>query len=150
MFAGVDLGGTTGFAVLGRDGERIHSIAIKLGTRTGKSLYRLYDDLKTELLVYGVTEVGYEQVRQQHKSRIAACAYGSYEGMLMLTCAELLLPLHPFFPHEVKKAAAGFVQAEKDDMEAMALKKWNVLVSTHDEADALFIAELTRRKVLGL
>jgi Holliday junction resolvasome RuvABC endonuclease subunit len=114
-------------------------------------MFSFYDSLKTGFIVHSVECVGYEQVRpNQQMSKIAANAYGGYESILMLLCEELHLPLQPFLPHEVKKAAVGFVQAEKGDMEAAVFKRWGVIVSTHDEADSLWVCELVRRKVLGI
>jgi Holliday junction resolvasome RuvABC endonuclease subunit len=102
-------------------------------------------NLRYGLVARGVTVVGYELVKpNQQRSKLAAASYGRYEGILWVVCNNLYLPLVSFTPYEVKKAAAGFVQAEKDDMEALAFKRWNVMVKTHDEADALFIADLTR------
>ena len=149
MFAGIDLGANTGFAVLDKDGSRQASLTWRLGVRSGSSLLTFHDNLDFALINHGITMVGYEQIRQAHKSRVAACAYGAYEGILMLVCARLKLPLYGFFPYEIKRAATGFVEADKEDMEAMVFRRWGYLVDTHDEADAIFVAELTRLRANG-
>lgn len=151
VFAGVDLGGTTGFAILGRDGKRIHSTSWKLGKQCVKSIALFAHNLRTSLMEHGAIAVGYEVVKpNQQRSKLAAGAYGRYESSVWLVCDELGLPMYSFTPYDVKRHAAGFVQAEKDDMEALAFERWGVFVKTHDEADSLFLADLTRIKALGI
>lgn len=148
LFAGLDLGNTTGFAVLDEFGKRIYSTHWKLGKQRPESMAMFASNLRYGLIEHGVTVLGYEVVRQAHRSKLAAVSYGRYEGLVWCICIEFGLSLVGFEPLTIKRHAAGFVQADKEDMEAIALKKWNVLVGSHDESDALFIADLTRIKSL--
>jgi Holliday junction resolvasome RuvABC endonuclease subunit len=149
VFAGFDLGANAGYSILDVDGGRICSGTWKLGKRTGRSLSKYRQNVYDLLYEHCVCYVGFEKVNQYHRSKAAAVAYGGYESLLMATCHDLNVPLIPIKVHEVKKQAAGTARADKDDMEASVMRRWNYVCDTPDEADSLWICECARLKVLS-
>jgi Holliday junction resolvasome RuvABC endonuclease subunit len=150
LFAGFDLGASFGYAVLDSDGKRVTSGTLKCKKRDPVGLYNLYTDLRLVFLNYPIQHVGYEKVHQRHRSKAAATAYGGYEALLYLCVADNKLSLSQFSVQAIKKLATSFSDADKTDMEAAALTRWQYVVGTDDEADALWIAEACRLEVVGV
>ena len=148
MIAGIDLGCNTGFAVIDATGRRVFSVTWHLGKRGGRSLLQLEQYFYIHFAQYCVEIVGYEAVKQPHKSRPAAAAYGAFEGLLQKICEELNLPLIQIGVQEVKRLCS-VPRPEKDDMEALVLKKFGHLTEDDNEADALLVAECVRIRIVG-
>jgi len=147
MIAGIDLGAKCGYALLTEDGYRVSSDTWSLGKRSGAS-YQRFENLLEELFLEGVSAVGYEKVRR-HRGVEAGHAYGAYEALLLKACynagIEMLIQVTV---QEAKRAATGSGAADKDDMESAALAHWAYIPDDDNEADALWIAECTRRRLL--
>lgn len=146
MFAGIDLGNNTGVAVLDDAGRRLFSTTWKFKKRTPKASLSFHEKLTEVFLSYGVSVVGYERVLQGHKSRAAACAWGSWEGLLWLICAQLNLRIEQINVMEIKRYI-GFYNADKEDAEATVLSKWDYVTHDDNEADSILTADITRQRV---
>lgn len=144
MYVGFDLGGTTGAAVLDSEGRRVFSTSFEWGKRSGRSYYTYQAKLYEILQTYLPLKVGYEAVKQQHRSRPAAAAYGGYEAILWVVCFDVGVDLVPVAVSRLKKLATGMGDADKDEVEAAALARWDIVTSDDNEADALWCAEFVR------
>lgn len=148
IVAGFDLGAHFGAAFLDQEGKRLFSCTMSFGKRTSMSLVLVERFLYSKLMDFETTVVGYEAVKQHHRSRAAACAYGSYEAVLWIVCENLGIPVVPVNVQEVKKLAL-VPNPDKEDMEAAAKVIFNHITHDDNEADALLVAEVTRRKMLN-
>jgi len=149
IFAGFDLGSNFGYAILAPDGMRIDSGTWSLGKRSGKSLSNLYMSMSTVLTSYADLVVSYELVRGTHSGKNAAHAYGGYEAILWMVCYDADIPSDRIVGvsvQQIKKAATGFSNADKDEVEAAAYSKWLKLPDDNNESDALWCAEVSRLK----
>jgi len=148
--AAFDLGAKCGYAILDHDSNIISSGTWKLGKRSGKSIYLFHENLLW-LFSCSVDVVGYEKVHGRHASKAAAHAYGGYEAVLWMTCYESCIDrLELVTVQQIKQEATGSARADKEDMEDAAFDRWGIIVSHDDEADALWCAEVTRRRVLNV
>jgi len=147
MFAGVDLGCNAGVSVLDKDGSRLYSDTWKLGKRSPSSLYQFQQKLYDTFSKHCVEYVGYELVTQEHRSRVAAVVYGSFEGILWSVCFDLNVPAMGVHVQTLKKFMNIGPRPEKEDIEAAAMVKWHIVPSDDNEADSLFIADYTRKMV---
>jgi len=138
MFAGFDLGGKTGYALLDDRGCRIRSGTLKLGKRSQESLKKLYEFLVTFL--EDALFIGYEKVTFFSKGTKAAHAYGSYEAILWHVCSTLKLDPEMVHVGTLKKFSTGNGRASKEDMEAFVWSTFNYVPYDDNEADALCIA----------
>lgn len=146
---GIDLGQRTGYAILDTKGARVTSDTVNLGKRSGSSLSSFLDILSAVLS--GATVVAYEKVRR-HRGVQAAHAYGSYEGCLLLACYSVGIPADNVYPvpvGQIKKVATGEGRAQKEHMEAAAWKRWNYMPDDDNEADALWVAESVRLRLVN-
>ena len=147
MYAGIDLGANFGFAVLDEGGNRLYSATTHLKKRTAKSLARFQQTLYDFFETWGVIVIGYEAVKQHHKSRAAACAYGSYEGILLASAFTAELEVVPVGVWDIKRMT-GIPKPQKIDMEAYVKRRHNYITADDNEADALMIAEFARLKFI--
>lgn len=111
---------------------------------SGESLAALNTHLEDLLSRYSPVLVGYEQIRQEHRSRAAARAFGAYEGFLLKVCHEFGLTCVGYGVQKVKKFATGSSSADKLDMECACNKLFGRWPDDDNEADALMIAALLR------
>jgi crossover junction endodeoxyribonuclease RuvC len=150
-YVGFDFGQNCGYAVLDKQGSRITSSTWELGKISGKTLAR-FEQLLTELLLeHGACRVGYEKV-YRHRGTTAAHAYGAYEGFLWRVCYEIGIPKKDIClvtVSEIKQTATGLADADKDAVGGFAIKRWKVVPDDDNESDALWCAEVIRRKSLG-
>ena len=71
-----------------------------------------------------------------------AVIYGELSGALMTTCERMAVPFEGFKPGEIKKAATGKGNANKQMMVEAAQKAYGPAVDSDDQADALHILAL--------
>ena len=154
-FAGFDLGGNFGYAVLNDTGNRLVSGVINLGKRTPKSLHTFQTHLYNLIKKYDLAVVGYEQVTFMPKGGKgkggfkAVQAWGGYEAILWTVSYQYECDILPVHVGTLKKLATGSGRAEKEDMEVAAYTRWSHVPEDDNESDALWIAEYGRRKFLG-
>ena len=147
MIVGLDLGGYTGFAVLDEDGNRVFSTSWNLGKRTPKSSLHFHELLCEKFAEYYPSVVGYEWVGQLHRSRAAAVAWGSWEGILWITCEQLGIKVEKVNVMAVKKLI-GVPNANKEDSEVYVFAKHKYITQDDNESDAIIIAECTRLNMI--
>jgi len=148
--AGLDLGASCGYALIDETGNRIRSGTWKLGKRSGKTIYG-FATLLEELFSEGVGAVGYEKVRR-HRGVNAAHAYGGYEAVLWLACFQVGIPedwIVPVTVQEIKTTATTLATAEKEAVEGAAMNQWCYVPVDDNDADAIWCAEVVRRKLEG-
>lgn len=136
----LDLGATTGFAILERNGTLARYDTIKSNPKHSKSL-RIrwwYDAVKRLVCQYNPKLIAYEHVAA-HKGTVAAHWYGAYEGLLMLAAADRQTVPVPV--GTAKKVFAGRGNASKEDTIAAVKARYSVDLrpSQHDVADAIAV-----------
>ncbi len=145
---GVDPGlGTVGWAVLeteGREGYRVWGYGA-IETPRGKPLADRVLFLARALRVIVERErpvlAAIEDLFISKSSRTAA-SVGHGRGAILLTLAELGLPIHEYNPRQVKMALTGYGAADKSQMQNMVqrLLRLKEIPKPDDAADALAIA----------
>lgn len=93
-----------------------------------------------------IEAVGYEEVRR-HAGTSAAHVYGGLIAVITAVCEEREIPYQGQPVGTVKKLATGKGNASKTAMVRAAEDRWSMTVSDDNEADALYVAEATRREV---
>lgn len=144
MFAGFDLGGKCGYALLDFEGAIIVRGTWQFGKRTPESASLYFDRITNLIETHLPLVIGYEKVMQWHRSMIAATAYGGYEFILWALSHRYSIPLQLVSVQAIKKIATGFGNAEKKEVMAAAYSRWKVVPDDDNQADALFIAEAVR------
>lgn len=140
FYIGLDLGLHLGWSVF--DGDNLYlSGSYRIGKKVcGESIAALRTFLEDLLPKYQPCVVQYEEVKQFHKSKKAASAFGIYEGILLLVCYDLSInQVQTIGTTTLKKLATGGGKAEKIDMEYAAKQKWGFWAADDNEADALWI-----------
>lgn len=136
----LDLGATTGFAVLEQDGTLDRYGVIKSNPKHSKPLRirTWYDELKLLIVNNRPVLIAYEHVAA-HKGTVAAHWYGAYEGLLMLAADGRQLVPVPV--GTAKKAFTGRGNASKEDTIAAVKARYSVDLrpSQHDVADAIAV-----------
>ena len=84
--------------------------------------------------------VGYEEVAR-HRGVAAAHVYGGIIAVIQSVCEEQSVPYMGIPVGTVKRCATGKGNASKDQMIAAANKRWNMGTTSHDEADAMGVAQ---------
>ena len=153
---GIDPGTACGWAVLDFEGARLASGAWNLQGRRyegGGMRFVRFERLLTELIeayeAFEPVHVAYEEVRR-HRGVDAAHVYGGLVATLQRVCELREVPYTGVPVGTVKKVATGKGNANKRAMLNSALIHWKPGIRefdrwTHDEADALWIAETHRR-----
>jgi len=154
IYVGLDLATSTGWAVLGANGEHLASGTWTLAQRGdsyGARWLRLRARLRETLDAFGDDDaaVGYEFVEQTHESRPAAIVYGGLVSAMTTLLDERGVPYVAQKVGDVKRHATGKGNASKDAVVAAAVERWDFEPSSHDEADALWIADVTRAEMEG-
>lgn len=154
---GIDLGLTTGWAVLSSDNisdtqykirQVVKSGSICLGKQVdGESLCELIHLIDDLIMTYLPSFVVYEGVKQFHKSRAAARAFGCYEGVLLPLCFHYDIKVIEVGVSEVKKAITGNGRSDKLAVENAVYKKYDVVVDDNNESDAIAIAHTGTYKI---
>lgn len=71
------------------------------------------------------------------------------QGVLKSWCEEKEIEYRGYSPKEIKKHATGKGSANKEKMLAAAAEKWpDIKIVDHNEADALWLLDLTRKELL--
>lgn len=148
MFAGFDLGANLGYAVLDITGHRVASGTLRLGKRSPESTVKAYQSLGRLFSKYCPSIVGYEKVTFFGRGFKAAHAYGTYEAVLWLVAVSSQSLIEQFTVKDIKRVATGFSNATKDEVGAAAFTRWAYVTVDDNEADALWVAECSRRRFL--
>jgi Holliday junction resolvasome RuvABC endonuclease subunit len=148
---GIDPGIHCGFALIGETAQDVMCGEWDLSGRkwegAGWRYVRLETAIREAIEKHGVTHVGIEEVRR-HEGTDAAHVYGAITGIITKVCEQTETPYTSWTPGEIKRAATGKGNAGKELVLQAAKKRWpNVPIRTDNEADALWIAELTRQEV---
>lgn len=149
-YIGLDLGTTTGYAILNPAGGRCVSGTWDLRPRRhegGGMRYLRFEGWVRELLKHDLrgSVVGYEEVRR-HAGTDAAHVYGGLVATLQRVCEELHVPYTGVPVGTIKREATGKGNAPKPAMIQAAIAHWARPDDvTDDEADALFVAECLRK-----
>jgi len=91
----------------------------------------------------GSVAVAYEEVAR-HRGVAAAHVYGGLVAQLQEICETAEIPYTGIPVGTVKRLATGKGNASKGMMIAAAHRRWSHHTESHDEADALWIAEALR------
>ena len=148
---GIDPASCTGYALL-KGRRRVCSGVVKMPNRRkawreGERLVRFRAELSKALDdCYALSVPDYVALEWAHNMRSgpAMAMHGYIRNVVLEWCAERDLPLVKVYPLDVKHHATGRGNATKEQMVAKAQKRWRLEVATHDEADALFIADYGR------
>lgn len=146
IILGVDFGGKCGVAIiLGQ--ELAYHDTLELGKRTPKSLLLFQNSIYDLIIKYDVGLVSYEVVRQGHRSRSAACAYGSYEGILWVVCESLDIRVVGVNVQRIKNLVREVTQKSnpgKDESELAVYTLYGCVCYDDNSADAVLVAECAR------
>lgn len=148
-FLGIDVGLHFGWALLDERGGRIGSGVLRFD-RYNDPLLRA-EQIETRITGLFVqtakpTSVAYEIV-WRHEGVQAAHVYGMIESSVLRACRLMQLRPETVEVAAVKQAACGRGRADKGVMLAAARLRWGSDAAVDDnEADALFVAEVLRRR----
>ncbi len=165
VFLGIDLGVHMGWAVVDEDGRRVGS-GVWHFTQSAKESQRdpgarwLRAHAKVREFLgryathsnYRLGSVGYELVRR-HEGVKAAHVYGALESILQAQCSALEICPDTVEVADLKQIAVGAGGGRRADKEAVmraALARWPEMGGDDNEADALWLADMERRRVLGV
>lgn len=141
MIIGLDLGNTTGYSVMTDDGGLVYSGTWKCKKRTPAAVLAFYENLSSLVTEWDVSSIAYEAVKQNHKGKAAACAYGSWEGLVWLVSAMMDVGLVPVNPMDIKRWIGTF-NADKADSEAAVYQKYGIVTADDNESDAIIISAI--------
>ena len=150
MYIALDLGDTTGWAVLNED-KIIRSGHSKVGNRKFPALrfpnfLKLLDDLKN-MGGEKIKKIYYESVYMPHRSIAASYAYGGYKACLEVWGDRNVIPLCPVACSSARMVVFGNGKIAKDEV-FEKVKELYPTVSDHNQADAITIG-LWAIKMLG-
>lgn len=143
---GIDPGSrATGYAVLEVAGQSVRALehgVIRTPTEEdlARRLARLHAALLEVVRIHRPTEVAIEEVFTARNAR-SALVLGHARGVLLLAASAADCEIHEYAARTVKKAIAGYGQAEKGQVARMVKKLLGLpRVPSQDAADALAIA----------
>jgi hypothetical protein len=159
---GLDLGTHMGHAIVDLDGRRIESGVWHFehrgreakqdpGARILRAINMVGSFLAEAQGRYRVAGVLYEMVRR-HEGVQAAHVYGGLEWIVLAQCSRLRLNVDIAEVAALKTIATSRGNAAKHDMVLAARRRWGIDADgphAADEADALFCADMLRRRVTG-
>lgn len=112
----------------------------------GMRFLRFLGKLNETLAQLGIQIVAFEAARHAApKMQGALVVQAELQGVLKAWCEERGIPYRGYSPSEVKSIATGRGNANKPLVLAAAQRKWGMVVEDSDQADALWILELTKR-----
>jgi len=153
---GLDLGTSTGWAVLDRDGGRVDSGRWRLDMLTKHGWAGRLEELErllvAKIIRHRPARVGVERIRFSVRGVDQPIAYGRLLGVIERVCHRMDVELIEVSPGTVKLEATGKGNAQKEDMVAAANERWGLDLmaskskakSDDDEADALWVASVTK------
>ncbi len=152
MILGLDPAQATGWALLNDDGSVFGFGTWQLYATPRQShqvRYRTLWDSLESMYGFEITAAGFEHALSQN-SKAQACNYGGYRGIILLWADLHKIPMESVHWSHMKLASGMGGRATKDEMVAAARAKWHLAEHvTHDEADALWCAEVVRRRASG-
>lgn len=165
VFIGFDLGLRMGYGVVDEDGKRVQSgvwhfsnTAHVTRMNPGARWLRAHGEVRRFLGgyanhgTYRLASVGYELVRR-HEGVQAAHVYGGFEALVLAQCAPLHLKPDTVEVADLKLTAVGVgggKRADKDAITLAARRRWPECGDDSNEADAMWVADMERRRVLGV
>ena len=141
-YAGIDLGLHLGYAVTHDclvDTSGTYTLSKRVDDSAVTNLRDFFESLFSS---YYPIIIGFEDVKQQHRSKAAARAFGAYWAILALVCNDLGLNYCGYGVQSIKMFAAGRGNADKYDMVNFVYELYG-FVADEDEADAICISLLT-------
>lgn len=152
IYIGIDPALSCGWAMLNDGGQRIDSGVWNLKHDAGEGEGMRYVKMRKHLgeLLNRAGDVdplllAYEWV-PHHQSNASARSYARLTGVLLEQCEMSHVNYTKLTVSEIKQAATGKGSATKAQMIEAARERWEVTCATDDEADALWVAEASRRK----
>ena len=145
---GIDPGtATTGFGIIRKNKtgqwQAVNFGVIKTDKRLVDSqrLLLLKQDLLHILKTYTPAAVGVEKIYFENNQK-TAITVAQARGVILLTIAELGIPVHEFTPLQVKSTLTGYGAADKKQMQFMVKHTFGLSTTPKpdDAADALAIA----------
>lgn len=150
LILGIDPATRCGWAILDEEGERIDSGTWQLCNHAdhAERLDSMRDALQLLAAQYDrqIVAVAYEETNR-HRSRAQARVGYGLEAVILLAAARHDWMALTYTAQQIK-AAAGDAKADKAAMVAAARQQWGVTCDWHDEADALWTAEVARRDII--
>lgn len=145
LILGLDPATTCGWALLTLEGERRASGVWKLPTDHAARLALFDEHLRALNRQWpgAVRCIGYEATNRHRSRAQARVAYGLEAVILLRASAWDCAALYPT-AQQVKTTSGQTGRADKGAMLQSARERWGPGVQTHDEADALWVAEWTR------
>jgi Holliday junction resolvasome RuvABC endonuclease subunit len=143
LHLGVDPSATsTGIAILGLDTEPKTVLIRPKNLRGPDRLVFIRDELLNFLDKYLSNPIKSCVEDFSYKSINKADTLGQVRGIILLTLADLKIPIVMVAPKSLKKFGAKSGDASKEQMIIAAHNKWGIYC-TDDEADALWLAQLS-------
>lgn len=160
-YLGIDPATRCGWALISAAcrvvGSGTWDLSNRPGEGAGMRFLRLRAYLREVILQHRPVAVGYELVRRHGGPRradgsasdgiAAAHVYGGCVAVLTSTCEEIGVPYLPLEVAHVKQHATGKGNAGKTAMIAAARERLRVAAVDDNEADAIWIADLTRARL---
>lgn len=163
VFAGFDLGTHFGYGVVDEHGSRVDSGVWDFDHRgkeakqdpgarwlRGHSVVRDFLGRWTSHATYKLGGVAYELV-VAHTGTRPAHVYGGFESLLLTQCSALNICPDTVTVSQVKLIAVGAgggKRADKDAVVRAARNRWPECSEDDNEADAMWVADLLRRRVM--
>lgn len=159
---GLDLGTHMGHAMVDMDGRRVESgvwhfehrgreAKTDPGARILRAINMVGSYLAEAQARHRVVGVLYELVRR-HEGVQAAHVYGGLQWIVLAQCSRLGIDVDVAEVAALKTIATSKGNASKDDMVLAARRRWGIDIHEEhaaDEADALWCADMLRRRVTG-
>lgn len=145
----LDPANRTGWAYVDAEGRRLSGafcIAKRTDRHPGARIARFMAALREFLVKYPVDVVACEDSHFGTRNHETAAMHAELRGLIKLMAYERGARFIAYKPSTIKKFATGYGKAEKSQMIKAARTVLGVEVDDDDEADALFILELARRR----
>lgn len=142
MILTLDLGATTGWALLKNDGTILSGFKKvddkKMAAQRYPNFLKLLDEIRAQA-PGRIERIIYEIVYMPQKSSRAAYAYGGYIACLEVWCDDAIIPLSGLSCVQARKAVFGNGRMSKDET-FQELKKTYPRLVDHNEGDAIVMA----------
>jgi Holliday junction resolvasome RuvABC endonuclease subunit len=139
----LDVATHCGWAVEGISG--VWDLSIKRDESSSYRLIRFRAKLKEICEIENINLVAFERTSGQHKSSLIVQA--EIHGILKVFCEDNKIEFRAFSASEIKKHATGKGNSGKPAMIAAAQEKLGYLGKDDNEADALWIYDITKKSL---
>lgn len=124
-----------------KNASGVWDFSLKRDESSGMRLIRFRSKLKEIIDLENINLVTFERTAGHHKSALIVQA--ELHGAMKLICEDFKIPYRAYSASEIKKHATGKGNAGKPVMVAAAKEKLGYKGSDDNEADALWILDLT-------